>query len=193
MFNEPNRVERVERTLYFLCFEREKDVDDDRAHTLNKRSSALALFVRSVNELLKLSLKVEKSRVCYMEENGIRTCERCRGSSSGVDLRPNDEVLCTVCWIDSLSSRQDNTSNQFLAGSEDQPKTVNIGEAEPEKANSEPTRSKYENQVEVSSSMFNNKDKKDFGTNDISSNDSFDFNTSTSTDLSNHSGQESKN
>ena len=40
--------------------------------------------------------------------------------------------------------------------------------------------------------MFNNKDKKDFGTNDISSNDSFDFDTSTSTDLSNHSGQESK-
>ena len=107
-----------------------------------------------------------------MEENGIRTCERCRGlssggSSSGVDLRPNDEVLCTVCWIDSLSSRQDNTSNQFLAGSEDQLKTENIGEAEPEKANSEPTRSNYENQVEVSSSVFNNKDKKDFGTNDI--------------------------
>ena len=107
-----------------------------------------------------------------MEENGIRTCEKCRGSSSsgsssGVDLRPNDEVLCTACWIDSLSSRQDNTCNQLLAGSEDQPKTVNIGEAEPEKANTEPTRSNYENQVEVSSSMFNNKDKKDFGTNDI--------------------------
>ena len=110
-----------------------------------------------------------------------------------MDLRPNDEVLCTVCWIDSLSSRQDNTSNQFLAGSEDQPKTVNIGEAEPENPNSEPTRSNFENQVEVSSSMFNNKDKKDFGTNDISSNDSFDFNTLTSTDLSKHSGQESKN
>ena len=124
-----------------------------------------------------------------MEENGIRTCERCRGSSSGVDLRPNDEVLCTVCWIDSLSSRQDNTCNQLLAGSEDQPKTVNIGEAEPEKANTEPTRSNYENQVEVSSSVFNNKDKKDFGTNDISSNDSFDFNTSTSTDLSNQAGK----
>ena len=133
-----------------------------------------------------------------MEEISIRTCETCRGSSSegsssGVDLRPNDEVLCTVCWIDSLSGWQDNTSNQFLAGSEDQLKTVNTGEAEPENANSEPTISNYENQVEVSSSVFNNKDKKDFGTNDISSNDSFDFNTSTSTDLSNHSGQESKN
>ena len=121
------------------------------------------LFVGSVNQLLKPSLKDEKSRVCYMEENGIRTCERCRGSSpggssSGVDLRPNDEVLCTVCWIDSLSSRQDNTCNQLLAGSEDQPKTVNIGEAEHEKANTEPTRSNFENQIEVSSSMFNNKD-----------------------------------
>ena len=70
---------------------------------------------------------------------------------------------------------------------------MNIGEAKPENANSEPTISNYENQVEVSSSVFNNKDKKDFGTNNISSNDSFDFNTSTSTDLSNHSGQESKN
>ena len=70
---------------------------------------------------------------------------------------------------------------------------MNIGEAEPEKANLEPRRSNYENQVEVSSSMFNNKDKKDFGTKDIASNDSFDFNTSTSTDLSNHSRQESKN
>ena len=83
----------------------------------------------------------EKSRVCYMEVNGIRTCERCRGSFSGVDRRPNDEILCTVCRIDSLSSRQDNTCNQLLAGSEDQPKTANIGEAEPEKANTEPTRS----------------------------------------------------
>ena len=70
---------------------------------------------------------------------------------------------------------------------------MNIGEAKPENANSEPTISNYENQVEVSSSVFNNKDQKDFGTNDISSNDSFDFNTSTSTDLSNHSGQENKN
>ena len=104
------------------------------------------------------------------------------------------KVLCTVCWIDSLSSRQDNTSNQFLAGSEDQPKTENTGEGEPEKANSEPTRSNYENQVEVSSSMFNNEDKKDFGTNDISSNDSFDRSPMIHlTDLSNHSGQESKN
>ena len=72
--------------------------------------------------------KGRESELCLksvcMEENGIRTCERCRGSSSrgsssGVDLRPNDEALCTVCWIDSLSIRQDNTSNQFLAGSED--------------------------------------------------------------------------